>query len=199
MKTRSIRVLMGAGLLASGCRREPAMPRTANLRLLQPRADTGLSLRVATLRDTILTSDHTPVEILYAVVNGPRPTLFDNNPERYQIRVMGPDGRPAESLGGAGPALGVAGDLKLKLPANGVLVQRQDLRCVNDAGYSAVPISSGKDNCLATYALTTPGSYRVTVEYFGPQRDTVTASGKVPRPAQDLHLSDTLTLVVTTK
>lgn len=202
-----IGVLLAAGVVGWGCRTVPAVPTSQceALRLLDAKADTGISLRAALLRDTVPAWDSAPVELAYAIVNGPRPTLFDNHPGRYRILVTGPDDQPATSLGGAGPVLGTA-ELRtgLMLPAGGSLIQRQDLRCVNDLAYSAVPLSPGKDVCLAMYALTAPGRYRVVVEYFGPEADSAIAalqrrevqSLSKLRPTPGVHLADTTTFVV---
>jgi hypothetical protein len=94
------------------------------------------------------------------------------------------------------------GRFEMMLPAGSALVQRQDLRCVNDAAYSAVVISPSKDTCLAMYALDTPGRYRVVVEYFGPEVNLASVTpGRVSRGGhrpmeQGVHLADSATFVI---
>ena len=206
-----IGALVGAGAVVWGCRHAPAALTSQShlTRLLDAKPDTGVALRALLLRDTVAPGDRAPVELLYAVVNGPRPSLFDNHPWRYRILVTGPDGQPAKSLGGAGPASGAMGRFEMKLPAGGSLVQRQDLRCVNDYAYSTVRILPSRDTCLAMYALSIPGQYRVVVEYFGPDvlpnLDRVTAAAhggdarvrNNPPLVQGVLLADTATFVVT--
>jgi hypothetical protein len=95
----------------------------------------------------------------------------------------------------------------MELPAASALVQRQNLRCISDAGYVTTPKRS-PDDCLAMYALDTPGLYRVVVEYFGREvwadidsldaaPDRRSALDLINRPlAEGLHLADTLTFLV---
>lgn len=193
-----IGVVIGAGVVASACR--PASDATASqthvARLLYAKADTGIALRVVVQRDTIPVGDQAPVEVAYAIVNGPRPTSLENNPGRYQIVVTGPDGQPATSLGGSGPVSGGTERYDVPLPAGGALVQRQDLRCVNDAAYSPTPIVRSKNECLAMYALVAPGPYRVVVEYLGPRRDLQGVAGIRLPSVPGLHLSDTTSFFV---
>lgn len=193
-----IGMVLGAGAVASACRAasDATGSQTHVARLLYAKADTGIVLRAAMQRDTIPVGDQAPVEVAYAIVNGPRPTSLENNPGRYQIVVTGPDSQPATSLGGSGPVSGGTERYDVPLPAGGALVQRQDLRCVNDAAYSPVPIVPSKNECLAMYALVAPGRYRVVVEYFGPERDRQDVAGKRLPSAPGLHLSDTTNFVV---
>lgn len=185
-------------MLAWGCRQAPATSAVLSHvpQLLEPKADTGLALRAMLLRDTVAVGDPAAVEILYAIINGSRPTAFDNHPGRYRIEVTGPDGQPARSLGGAGPASGAMERFEVLLPAGSSLVQRQDLRCVNDAAYSQTPISPSKDDCLAKYALAIPGLYRVVVQYFGPALDDSAVASQGSSSAGGVHLADTATFVI---
>ncbi len=199
-------VLLGAGAVTWGCSQPSETQGSGDgaIRLLEARRDSGVVLRALLLRDTIPPGNDASVEVVYAVVNGPRPMRFDNDPGRYRIVVNGPDGQPAKSLGGAGPAAGIRGQFRMMLPAGGSLVQRQDLRCINDAAYSPVHFSPGMDTCLAMYDLGAPGRYQVIVEYFGPDvgtlLDSVASQTEPRRPAGDgVHLADTATFIVAGK
>jgi len=193
-----IGMLLGAGAVAPACRpaSDATFSQTQVARLLYTKADTGIALRAVVLRDTIPVGDQGPVEVAYAIVNGPRPTSFENNPGRYQIVVTGPDSQPATSLGGSGPVSGGTERYHVPLPAGAALVQRQDLRCVNDAAYSPIPIVPSKDECLAMYALAAPGPYHVVVDYFGPEQVRQDVAGKKLPSGPGLHLSDTTNFVV---
>jgi len=201
-----IGVLLGAGVLGWGCGQVPATPSSQSevLQLLETKGDTGVALRAAVVRDTVAAGESAPVHVVYAIANGPRPTDFDNHPERFRFLVTGPDGELAESLGGAPAASGGMGATKMVLPARSFLVQRQDLRCVNDLAYSAVPVSRSERMCRVMYSLATPGEYRVIVEYFGPEPDsilTAIARGEIRDlsslpPTLGIHLADTTTFVV---
>jgi hypothetical protein len=203
--------LRGVGVLAifflsSGCRPEPAVQLSErdSRALLAPKADTGLALRAVVLRDSINADDSEPMEVVYAIINGPSPAPFDNHPGRFRVQVTGPDGLPAVSLGGSGPGLGVMGQTDLVLPAGGSLVQRQDLRCISDAAYSSIRHVPSANTCLAMYALALPGAYKVVVDYFGPAEwhdlDSMTASvnrgdskvGPEVPTKPGLHLTDTV-------
>lgn len=156
--------------------------------------------------DTVFAGDSTPVEVVYSIVNGPSPSNFDNHPGRFSFSLTGPDGGPAESLGGAGPALGGTGEFLVLLPGKAALLQRQDLRCVSDGAYESVPLSA--EDCLARYALARPGRYRLIVSYDGPDTwldiDTARAAAArgehktgMYRPiAQGLRLADTVGFTV---
>jgi hypothetical protein len=146
-------------------------------------------------RDSIDSGDHSPVFLVIAMVNGSRPTLFDNTLGRYQVVVIGPDGKSATSLGGTGPVVGVAEPYNVPLPRRGVLMQRQDLRCIGDDGYTTDSLSVRDEGCLAKYALKARGLYRVFVDYFGPDHTSEASSSRlavVPK----LRLADTATFVV---
>ena len=164
--------LLFAGAIGLACRQSPDMAtsRSDVLRLLDPKSDTGIELRAVVLRDTVNAGDRTPVEVLYAIVNGPLRRPFDNEAERYRVVVVGPDNQPAKRLAWSSPGVGLGPRADMQLPAGGVLIQREDLRCVRGHAYSAVPLTEIKHHCLAVYALTTPGRYRVIVEYFGGPR-----------------------------
>jgi hypothetical protein len=209
----AILVAPGVAFATLGCSQTPREhSRSAAVHLLKARADTGIELRVMLPRDTVPPGDRQPLEVVYTIVNGPSPALFDNHPHRFGIRVTGPDGQPARSLGGAGPATGAMGRFELLLPSNGSLVQRQDLRCVSDGTYSTAPPGPPRaDNCLAMYAFSEPGLYRVVVEYVGPSvwPDIDSIAAAVDRGetlidslqplVRGIHLADTATLVVANK
>lgn len=188
------------------CSQKPATPvlRSQALQLLKAKADTGIELRAEMLRDTVTAGGAAPVEILYALVNGSRPRTIDNEPGRYVVTVTGPDDRYAKSLGGSGPPSGVAPVVPVPLPAGGALLQRQDLHCVNEGAYDAVPAKPSDESCLARYALDMPGRYRVIVEYLAPElgrNASAPEQGQAPtsdasQRAPDLHLADTTFFVV---
>jgi hypothetical protein len=212
MKKSTLAALLAAcvAFAVSGCSRDPEeTSRSVVISFLEARADTGIELRVLLPRDTIFVADRGPVALYYTIVNGPTPTQFDNHPHRFGIRVTGPNGQPAKSLGGAGPATGAMGRFQLLLPAHGSLVQRQDLRCVSDGAYSTMPPEAPHpSNCLAMYAFRDPGVYKLVVEYVGPSVwpnvDSITAAvdrgeallDSLEPIARGQRLADTATLVV---
>jgi hypothetical protein len=201
-------IVLAVGTVGWGCHRQAPAAATLGdrlLALLEVKGDTGVALRAMMLRDTVAAGDSAPVEVLYGIVNGPLRTPFANDPGQYEFVVTGPDSQPAKALGGQPASLGAAGrQTELVLPAGGVLLQRQDLRCVNVAGYSSIMLSPGEIRCLAIYALTEPGPYRVIVNYYGPTPDSVLAAVlrrdrekyRELSPWQVLHLADTVTLIV---
>jgi hypothetical protein len=194
-------------VIAGACLGSDEPTRQARLALLiAPRSEKGVALRAIARQDTSRAGAEEPVEIIYAIVNGPRPSTFDNHPGSYSFHLTAPDGRPAESLGGAGPALGYMGDFLVRLPTGSTLLQRQDLQCVSDGAYDEELPSS--TDCLARYSLTMPGVYRLIVAYEGPDSwpniDSARASAArgESRPGTyspltvGLRLADTVTFTV---
>ena len=199
------------GGTAWGCRQTSETPssRSQALHLLESNPDTGVELRAMLPRDTILAGDGRPVHVVFAIVNGTHPTLFNNHPDRFAVQVFGPDAKAAASLEGSGPLLKRDVRREILLPANGALVQRQDLRCVNDYfNGSAVKYPTTSNMCMARYTLAVPGRYTVIVEYLGlgVYRDADSVQAEMRRreyrPGNDrplvppLQLADTVTLVV---
>lgn len=170
------------------------------------RADTGLELRVTLRRDTIGAWDRSPVEVRYAIVNGPSGTHFDNNPERFSFRVEDQQGRLVQPAYWSHRPTGMWGDGQFLFPAGAMLVQVENLRCVRYAPSGPPEATMGTD-CMISWDFRRPGTYRVIVKYFG--RDdygdldslrALSDSGKLDFPmeprALGRRLADTATLVV---
>ena len=131
---------------------------------LATRTDKGLELRATLRKDTVNQGEKGPVEVMYVVANGPGPTPFVNDPTLFVIKVEELGGRQAPYTSNGGPVFGSWGSqTRIVLPANAVLGQVEDLRCLSDASYATkAPIS-----CVMSYSLDAAGSYRVIVEYHG--------------------------------
>jgi hypothetical protein len=183
-----------------GAQTEPASPLSAPT-IPQARADTGLELRIFLRRDTITRDDRRPVEVVYFVVNGPRPTRFNNDPSRYSFRIERADGQMVPPVRFTPPILRSLGSqVSFVLPAGALFGQVQDLRCIQDNPYATTAVPS--NHCLAEYALDVPGRYHVIVQYDGPPpnldsllTDTGVIDLEVPVP-EGRRLVDTATLVV---
>jgi hypothetical protein len=203
--------VLGATLPAGwGCaagERQEGAPRKDDVSFLAPRADTGVELRVRLRRDTIAATGGAPVEVLYFVVNGPAMTAFDNDPGNFVFTVTTDEGEPVQPSSSSSPILSGEGPrVNMVLPAGAIVGQVQDFRCIVQGRY--VPASVRRRTCLASYDFTQPGTYRVVVEYRGPDDyggnfDSLTAaadSGRIRFPvdpiAEGLRLADTATLVV---
>lgn len=150
--------------------------------LLEMRRAPGLEMRVLLSQDTI--DARGPVEVWYFVVNGPTPTPFLNNPSLIGVWVETENGQhaPVSRSSSASPSPG--DQAEMVLPAHGVLGQKENLRCVRNAGYAA----SGPDNleCVVAYQLNRPGRYHVIVRYTPP------SEGRFAHPV----IADTALLVV---
>lgn len=165
-----------------------------------------MKLRVVLPRDTIAADDHAAVEVYYYVINGPSEVVFDNGPGFYSVRLQtlaGQDLRPIDTTAPVTSSMGPF-QTRIALPARAVLGQVVNLRCVADAGgYLGDPIQAS--TCLGRYRLEERGSYRVIVEYAGPefrleQQQRKAGSGfdtaflkEVP---QGRHMADTAKFVV---
>jgi hypothetical protein len=149
---------------------------------LEKRQNPGLELRAFLTADTITSGS--PIEVVYFVINGPTPTPFLNNPDIIAVIVELDDGGMAPVRSGYA-VLGSWGSMvEMTLPAYGVLGQREDLRCIQNAGYA--PRGPQGGDCEIEYDLDTPGVYRVIVRYSPP---------RVGRYAHQ-PIADTATLVV---
>lgn len=183
---RAVHVMCALWLVMCVACSEPASQTPGGNRmksLLGPRTGLGLELRATLRDDTITRGDRKPAEVVYVVANGPSPTPFVNDPTLFLIKVEEPTGRLVPYTGAAGPVLGSWGaQTRIVLPARAILVQVEDLRCLNDASYATTkePIS-----CVMSYNLDVTGTYRVIVEYHGLE---VAGTGPV--------LADTVPLVV---
>lgn len=174
---------------------------------VEMRADSGLELRVFLPRDTISVRDTLPVEVQYLIVNGPKATRINNEPERYVHYVVREDGRPVRPVRAGAPITGSWGPQAfLVLPAHAWLGQTRDMRCLSLGGGYGERVSAERD-CLAEFDFREPGTYRVIVEYrtlaIWPDRDSLNAvndTSKIPVPMEPLVpgrlLADTATLVV---
>jgi hypothetical protein len=200
--------VIGLLISASGCQDRGSAPSPRDhadiTRLFSVKSDSGVALRVFLPRDTIVAGDSAAVDVLFALVGGAKSTRVDYLPARFRVTLLGPDGKIAGTLGGSGPALGASGEMQMELPASSLLIQRQNLRCVTDFAYVPTPPARQAADCLGIYALTDPETYRVVVDYFGPEVwPTIDGPGarqkpKVPdRPLEPgLHLIDTVPLTV---
>ena len=137
----------------------------ADASVIAPRVENGIELRAVLPRDTIAAGDREPLHVLYLVVNGPVPTPFANEPTLYALKILRSDGTLAPFDGSGSPALGSDGNAtRLVLPANAILAQVADLRCIDQGSYVS-PKQRGE--CLMRFRLDQPGTYRVVVEYHG--------------------------------
>ena len=172
------------------------------------KVDSGAKLVVALPRDTISADDNAAIEVHYYVVNGPKRITFDNNPGFYSLQVQTSEGQPVTPSNATAPVTGSIGPTRIELPARAILGQVVDLRCVRDeAGYGGDPTAS--DACLGGYPLHERGSYRIILEYWGPEfkwQPPETTGGR-GTPAADTggilktiprgrHMADTVTLMV---
>jgi hypothetical protein len=171
-----------------------------------PRTDGRITLQVELPRDTVSRGDRSAVQFFYYVVNGPEPVRFSNQPGNWQIRLETQDGT---AVPGTFVTSGATGwlDAHFVLPARAIFGQVGDLRCFRDAaGYTGDPVAG--EECLGFYELDRAGTYRIIVEYSGPDlrqaplddknaaEDTATVTRRRPDPPS-FRMADTATLVVT--
>jgi len=173
------------------------------------KVDSGATVVIALARDTIAPSDRAAVEVYYYVVNGPRRTIFDNDPGFYSLHVQTSEGFSAGPTNVTAPITGSLGQTRMSLPARAIFGQVVNLRCIQDgAGYGEGD-PAGWGACLGGYSLHEPGSYRIVLEYWGPDfkwqqakesggseiaaADTGAVLEVLPRAR---HMADTVTLVV---
>lgn len=190
-----------------GCSRgTPVTHGAREFPILDARPDTGLVLRAALHRDTISVRDRSPVEVSYFVINGGSERVFDNEPGRFLFTVQRVNGAVIPPARMSPPVTGTWGPrVKPVLPARATLGQVEDLRCIEGAAYGIAP--GAPRECLASYSFDEPGTYRVVVQYQGPDvwpdLDSLMAAdtGKIDLEAggpvaEGRRLADTVTLVV---
>lgn len=162
----------GAALVLSvayGCSETSRDISPAEMSVPMLRVDSGTKLVVVLPRDTIALHDNAPVEVHYYVVNGPQRITLDNDPGFYSVRIETSAGRPVRPTGDLSPASGSLGQTRMELPARAILGQLVNLHCIQDgAGYSGGD-PAASDACLGSYPLQESGSYRVIIEYAGPE------------------------------
>jgi len=174
------------------------------------KVDSGTKLVLKLPRDTIAADDQAAIEVSYYVVNGPKQTTFDNEPGFYNLHVETVDGRPVNPTNPNSPASGSLGETRISLPARAVLGQVVNLRCIQDgAGYAGGDPAASAATCLGSYPLHDRGSYRIILEYSGPDFRWQQPEREAGRgtPAVDTgatlrvipgarHMADTAVLVV---
>lgn len=162
----ALATIVGLGACGAGGDAPKAFETVAN-QVTQRRPGSGLALRAAVSRDTVPSSDHRPVDVVFALVNGPTPVHLNANPQRFELYVVGPDGHPARSLDGSGPPLSPEHSTYMQLPADSALVFRQDLRCISiDGTYHPITERPTANDCLGMFALSEPGRYSIVVRYY---------------------------------
>lgn len=199
-----------AVFLVCGCTDTRSDARLDRSAIVVHRVDSGLRLVVFVSRDTIAASDQTAVEVNYLVVNGPKRVMFDNEPGLFSVQIWSSKGQIVSPDSAASPASGSLGETKLVLPARAVLSQVLNLRCIADgAGYGGADPATASDRCLGSYSLRTRDSYRIVVDYRGPDlrwQQAVTTDRRagsrldtdnvLQSMLRALHLADTAVLVV---
>lgn len=192
-------------ILLAACGNQTPRPHSDELSLLATKPDTGLELRIGLRRDSIHVGDREPVELVYAVANGPKPTRFNNEPGRFVVRLENASGVEIPPASAGPPVTGSWGpDVEFLMPGGGALVQTVNLRCIeHGAGYGEAP---SEGDCLANYNFRTPGEYRLILQYYGPEvwpnldsLKTNTPAGQVAqvrRIANGRRMADTTRLVV---
>ena len=197
-------------LLLSGCSDSRGNNSSARTPLSMFTVDSGVKLVITLPRDTIASDDQSPIDVNYYVVTGPTELIFDNNPGLYDLHVLTADGRLVKPTIERYTASMMIGETKLSLPARAMLGQALNLRCVQDeAGYGGGDPAGASDSCLGGYPLHERGSYRIIINYRGPdlrwRRPTSAAEssravfGKraILEVIPDArHLADTATIVV---
>jgi len=173
--TTQRRPLMGsAGVslmlsLLCGCSASPRNTTSARSPLSMLKVDSGTKLVLSLPRDTIAADDQAAIEVNYYVVNGPKRTTFDNEPGFYSLQVQTSGGRPVNAINPSAPATGSLGDTRISLPARAILGQVVNLRCIQDgAGYAGGDPAGAAAPCLGGYPLRERGTYRIIIEYSGP-------------------------------
>ena len=205
MRTKGVYAAVFSLALITGCGNQTPRRPTDNLSLLALRSDTGMELRIGLRRDSIHVGDREPVELVYVVANGPKPTRFSNEPGRFLVRLENATGAEISPASAGPPVTGSWGrDVEFLMPGSSVLGQAMNLRCIeHGAGYGEAP---SEDDCVASYEFRTPGEYRLILQYYGPEvwpnLDSLksnTPAGQVPRVepvAQGRRMADTARLVV---
>lgn len=205
MRTKRLYAAIFSMALLTGCGNQTPHRPGNSLSLLALKPDTGLELRVGLRRDSVNVGDREPVELLYVVANGPKPTRFSNEPGRFLVRLENATGAEIPPASAGPPVTGSWGrDVEFLMPGSSVLGQVMNLRCIeHGAGYGEAP---SKDDCIASYDFRTPGEYRLILQYYGPEvwpnldsLKTNTPAGQVPQAepiAQGRRMADTARLVV---
>lgn len=192
-------VLVAAGVL--GCSGEQEQQKWSVP--LAVRSQSGLSLAVSVPHDSITLASEA-VYLEYHIVNGTKPSRFDNNPGLFEVRVESDEGRAVEPVFITAPLLRSMGSTQIRLPARSSLSQVINLKCIQDAaGYGGDPLDP--DECLGFYEFDQPGNYRIILMYTGPSLDHPENEGTgaanvqgsaIQNEAPNLQLADTATLIV---
>ena len=203
-------MVLGTAMLPA-CAKPPNASAPAEHAFILAKANSGIELRIDIPRDTISADDRGAVEMHYYIINGPRAAIFDNAPGSYEIRVERIDGESVPPVVVTSPVTGSQGQTTMELPARAVLGQVMNLRCIQDgAGYRGDP--SAPDRCLGLYKLDQAGSYRVILQYEGPDlqwpkpvpgnapMDSGAANARAIQVVEaGRRLADTASLVVTAR
>jgi hypothetical protein len=201
MTTRRRPLIGSAGVslmlsLVCGCSTSPRNTSAARSPLSRLKADSGTKLVLSLVRDTIVADDQAALEVNYYIVNGPKRTTFDNEPGFFRLQVQTVDGRPINPSNPSSPASGSLGETKISLPARAILGQVVNLRCVQDgAGYAGGDPAGVSTNCLGSYPLHERGSYRIVLDYSGPEFTWQQAAGATGRGAAALDTGATLKVI----
>lgn len=132
--------------------------------LLSKRLARGLEMRAFLSRDTVDRNE--PVEVLFFIVNGPTPMPFLNHPSRIGVTVETESGASAPISSSHAVDATPGTQVQLTLPANGIFGQRENLYCIENSGYAP---RRQPGSCEVQYDLSSPGRYRVIVQYSAPR------------------------------